>query len=1065
MPMRLWRRGCLALCLLGLVAPVSAQSTTGSLQGVVKDEQQAVAPGATVTIRNVDTNATRSAVTDSQGRWRVPNLPVGNYEVKVELTGFATIVRTGIGLLLNQDAVVDVTLKTATVTETITVQADAPLLNTSNAEVGVRFDTKRIAELPVANQRDVFSLALAAAGVSALASGNSGFSQGTNFSVNGMRLRSNNFMIDGQDSNDPSVTGRQQQINNTDIVQEIRLITNQFAAEYGRAAGAVMNVITKSGTNSFHGSGFWFANRDALNSLSNLNKAAGLTEAPFRSENQYGATLGGPVVKDKFFFFGSYQRWTDRQLGTGFTLDGAPTEAGRAILQQFAGTRPQVAALLKFVPAGSGFVKNATVNVGGQNFIVPLGSLTGSAEVFSNNDQASGRLDFRLSQNHALSARYLYSGNASGGGGQVTPPGLTTANTNNQHAGNVWLTSTLSSNAFNEFRVAVQKYYSITSSDDPSSEEIPSIEISELGMTGFNAAASRTAIGLAVNLPQWRRNYTYQIQDSFTYLTGNHSFKVGADIRKLTVDSFFFPTIRGLLRYDTLQRYIDDVAAVGNINKALPGGKTVQEYRFWDAYFYVQDEWRIHPSFTLNLGLRYELPGNAINSLVAPNDAIVATAGGDERYRFTPVPKQDKNNFQPRVGFNWNPRTSKDGFVGFLTGGDRLVVRGGYARTHDYAFLNIALNIASAFPFVAATSLQTVSLPGGVGIPGAFTRLPAAPIVGINPNTLTRTIVSDDFRAPLADQYSFEIQRQLTDSLVARVGYIGTRGKDLFQTLDGNPRLPFSTVRVDPTRQVIRERSNTASSTYDSIQIGFDKRVAKGFSAGLYYSWSRFIDTASEIFNPSVRGEVAVAQDSFNIAADRGRSTYDRPQRLNGSFVWELPIQRSQQGALGKIVGGWQLASGFNFQDGSPFTALNGSDPTGALSGINSLVGDAIRPNLNTNLDLSNMSLAEILAAGGANLFRRLCGNPSPTCPGERVGNAGRNILRGDGIFSIDFAVIKNTKIAEGHNLQFRMEMFNATNTRNFGIPEARVSAAGFLNEKATDGGNRRIWLSVRYTF
>jgi hypothetical protein len=1064
---RLLRLLGLCLFIAGLAVSVSAQSTTGSLQGVVRDEQQALVPGATVTIRNVDTNATRSVVTDSQGRWRVPVLPVGNYEVKVEMAGFATIVRGGIALLLNQDAVVDVTMKTAGVQETITVQADAPLLNTTNAEVGVRFETKRISELPVANQRDVFSLALQAAGVSALASGNSAFTTGTNFSVNGMRLRSNNFMIDGQDSNDPSITGRQQPINNTDIIQEIRLITNQFAAEYGRAAGSVMNVITKSGTNAFHGSGFWFANRDQWNSLTNLDKAAGLTEAPFRKEDQYGGTLGGPLVRDKVFFFGSYQRWTDQQLGSGFTLNGAPTEAGRAILQQVAGNLPQVAALLRFVPAGTGFVKNAPLTVGGQSYLIPLGSLTGQADAFFNSNQASGRLDFHVSPNHTLNARYLYNGQESGGAGQVTPPGLTTANTANQHAGNVWLTSTLSSNVFNEFRVAVQKLYTITSSDDPASEEIPSIEISELGMTGFNAAASRTAIGLAVNLPQWRRNYTYQIQDNFTYLRGNHSFKFGADIRRVTVDSFFFPTIRGLLRYDTLQRFVDDTAAAANINKPLPGGVIVQEYRFWDAYFYAQDEWRIHPSFTLNVGLRYELPGNAINSLVAPNDGIVAAANGDERYRFTPVPKQDKNNLQPRVGFNWNPRTSRDGVAGLLTGGDRLVIRGGYARTHDYAFLNIALNIASAFPFVAATSLPAVSLPGGSGIPNAYTRLPAAPNIPANPNLLTRTIVSEDFRSPLADQFSFEVQRQLTENLVARVGYIGTRGHDLFQTLDGNPTVPFSRplVRVDPTRGVIRERSNTASSTYDSIQLGFEQRVAKGFSAGVYYSWSRFIDTASEIFNPSVRGEVAVAQDSFNRGADRGRSTYDRPQRLNGSFVWELPVHRSQQGTLGKIVGGWQFASSFNFQDGSPFTPLNGADPTGALSGINSLVGDAIRPNLNTNLDLSGMTLAEILAAGGASLFKQICGYPSATCPGERVGNAGRNILRGDGIFSVDFAILKNTKVAQGHNLQFRVEMFNATNTRSFGIPEARINAAGFLNEKATNGGNRRIWLSVRYTF
>jgi hypothetical protein len=310
------------------------------------------------------------------------------------------------------------------------------------------------------------------------------------------------------------------------------------------------------------------------------------------------------------------------------------------------------------------------------------------------------------------------------------------------------------------------------------------------------------------------------------------------------------------------------------------------------------------------------------------------------------------------------------------------------------------------------------------------------------------------------------VQRQVTNNTVVRAGYVGTRGSDLFQTLDGNPRLPFSTARVDPTRGTVRLRDNTAESSYDSLQVGLEQRVSKGFSAGIYYTYSKFEDTASDTFNPSVNGEVAVPQDSHApLSAERGRSTYDRPQRVTGSLVWELPIHRSQQGAIGHILGGWQLSTSFNFQDGPPFTPLNGSDPTGALAGISGLVGNSIRPNLNTNLDISSMTVEELRAAGGASLFRQLCGNPSATCPGERVGNVGRNVLRADGIFLIDFAVIKNTRVFRDHTLQFRLEMFNATNSRNFGIPEARINAANFLDEKGTDGGNRYVWLAVRYVF
>ena len=278
--------------------------------------------------------------------------------------------------------------------------------------------------------------------------------------------------------------------------------------------------------------------------------------------------------------------------------------------------------------------------------------------------------------------------------------------------------------------------------------------------------------------------------------------------------------------------------------------------------------------------------------------------------------------------------------------------------------------------------------------------------------------------------------------------------------------------RASPTRasaSTPRGASSGSETTpprswYDSLQISLDKRFSKGFSAGFHYTYSEYIDTASEIFNVS-SAEVAVAQDSFDIAADKGRSSFDRPHRFTGNFVWELPLMRSQQGFAGKLLGGWQVNSSFTFQSGSPFSVLNGADPTGALSGIDGLVGSSIRPMYNTDMDLSGMSIDEIKKAGGAALFRQLCGNPSATCPGERVGNVPRNSLRSDGIFLIDFSLIKNTRIFSNHNLQFRFEMFNATNTRNFGIPDGRINSANFLNEKGTDGGARTIWLSARYAF
>jgi hypothetical protein len=271
-------------------------------------------------------------------------------------------------------------------------------------------------------------------------------------------------------------------------------------------------------------------------------------------------------------------------------------------------------------------------------------------------------------------------------------------------------------------------------------------------------------------------------------------------------------------------------------------------------------------------------------------------------------------------------------------------------------------------------------------------------------------------------------------------------------------------------------RANAPSSIYHSLQASLDKRFSHGFGVGAHYTWSTFIDSASEIFNPS-SGEVATPQDPFNPRADRARSTYDRPHRFSANFVWELPLYRKQAGAIGHILGGWQVSSFTTFQSGTPFTILNGSDPGSVLAGIDTLVGNSVRPNLNTNLNVSKMSLAEILAAGGVSLWAKLnpcpdsalipnSTNPTGCVPaGPVVGNSGRNTVRASKLKDINISFLKSFKLHEAHQLQVRADFFNATNTQNLGIPEGRVNATGFLDDTTTDGGNRRIFLSLRYAF
>ena len=1080
--------------------PILAQ-TSGTISGEVRDEKQAVIPGATVTVRQISTNESRTTETNADGRYHFASLTVGAYELTVESAGFAKYLQSGITLALNQSAIVDVTMKPGGVQEVVNIVENASMLNTSTAEVGTRFDERRLSELPLATTRSVYNIALSAPGVSQLNSGQSAFASGTSFSANGGRVRSNNFMIDGQDNNNFGVAGSTIPLNNPDLIQEVRLVTNQFSAEYGRNSSAVFNAITRSGSNDYHGSGFWFHNDNALNACSNTQKAGvngfcnpnatdpARRKAPFRIENQLGGTFGGPLHlprfgeggptyingKDRTFFFFAIQRWWDRQLGVGQALNGAPTAEGKQILQQAAGDLPQVRALLDFLPAAqTPLNRTATFVRNGQTFTVPLGSLTGSQSSTYDDWQASVRIDHRLSENHSLNGRYIYQDSGALGSipgvaaSQITPPGFSSIVPARTQGVNLQLTSVLTPRLINEARGAFLRSASATVPLDPSSELIPSIEVVELGLRGFNAGPTRTAIGLGVNLPQNQVRNTYQLQDNISYTTGNHALKFGADIRRNQLHQLFKPTTRGLLEYASLDFLVKDLATRANINKDLPGTAQVLHNDWHDFFFYGQDEWKIRPNFTLTLGLRYENAGQPIGDLVDFNRPVVAAANNDPRFVVQPIPGRDNNNFQPRLGFNWNPRTGDSGILGWITGGDKLVLRGGYTRTHDYAFTNILLNIWSSFPFVAAVSSfpTTTATPLGGGtatvIANAFTVLQNPPF---NPDTVNRTIVDQDFHMPVYDSLSFEAQREFSRDVVLRVGYVGTKGTGLFESVDANPTRIGCTApttangfcRSIPNQGPTRLRTNSGSSIYHSLQTSLEKRLSRGFGAGLHYTFSTFIDTMSEIFNVS-SGEIAVAQNSYNRRDDRARSSFDRPHRIAGNFVYELPYFREQKGFAGRVLGGWQLNSQFSLQSGSPFTPLNGSDPAIALASISALVGNAIRPNLNTNLDLSSMSVEELVAAGGRSLF-------TPITAAQRVGNAGRNILRSDGINNIDFGILKNTRIGENQRLQIRADFYNLTNSRDFGIPDSTVTSNNFLNQWGTDGGNRRIIVGLRYVF
>lgn len=1058
-----------------------SQSSTGSISGVIVDERGAIIPGARVTVTNIGTGFLRSAVANSGGRYRLASLLTGTYELTVEAPNFSKYIQKGITVDVNQDAVVNAALQVGTIDAEVTVTKNASLLDTSTAEVSTRFDERRLSDLPISPNRNLYDVLRSVPGVSQLGPGQSAFASGVNISVNGGRLRSNSFLLDGQDMNDPTFTGGEVALNNPDAIEEVRIITNQFRAEYGRNASSVVNFIGKSGTNGYHGSLFWYHNNEYLNACNNLDKLAtgaptgfcnrsattdARKRAPFRRENQFGLTFGGPLTvpwfgdggdppvwkgTDKTFIFGDYQRWSDTELVSGPTLKTAPTAAGRAVLESIATTRPQVRALLDFVPAGKPNGEFETFVLDMQRRTVDLGDFTGSALSEFDDHQGSVRIDHRFNDKNLLYARYRFDSQHSSGVGQVTPPRLTLLTRGKSGAFAVVLNSSLASKLFREARLAWTRFSSIGEAEHPFALTIPSIAIVSMGMLASNASGSRTAIGFPPNQPGFREHDTYQISDALSYVTGNHSMKFGAEVRRTDARLLGILNQRGMLSYDSLSNLVNDIAKVATKSFLLAGGETSGFYRWHEFYAFAQDEWRVRNDLTLTFGLRYEYPGDTFSHAKRLSERIVAANGNDPALRLDPVPKTDTNNVMPRIGFNWNPLTRERGVIGFLTGGDKLVIRGGYARTYDANFMNIHVNVALSFPFVAT---QTFSPPNAfVSVQGA-----TSPILA-QPGRFSRTIVSEDIHAGASDQFSLEIQRELAEDVVMKIGYIRTRGTGLLQTVDGNPckiasiscAPPNFGNRVNPNLEAVTLYTNSASSTYDALQLSITKRLSKNFSGGLHYTWSSFIDDASDVFNPST-SEISRAQDPFDRRADRARSAYDRPHRLTGNFVYELPYYDRQKGFVGRVLGGLQINSFFTFQSGAPFTVL--------LGGMDSVgTGNPIRPNLNTTLDVSSMTISEIRAAGGIDLF-------SPLAPGQRVGNAGRNILRADGIRLVDFGIIKNTRVTESVRLQLRADIFNSLNERNFGIPSATFnSKPNFLNQWATNGGNRRIILGARLVF
>jgi outer membrane receptor protein involved in Fe transport len=807
-------------------APVAlAQATAGGLRGVVSDSTGAVIVEADVTAKNTATGVETRSKSNSEGLYNFPNLLPGIYLLIVEKQGFKRQELQGVTVNAGQVNTIDAILQAGQLTETVTVTASgAELVQKEQAQISNTFESRKVADLPsnIAGG-GIDTLALLAPGI-VPGFGNVN-SNGTTLSVNGNRARSNNFTIDGADNNDLSIGGPNYFVDNQDMVAEFQVITNNFSAEYGRNQGAVVNIITKAGSNEFHGTAFW-AHRDRklFDTMTNIERRGGREEAPPFLYNVYSGTLGGPVIKDKLFFFASYQRITGRAttLSQSTNPTIAPEELSRLESLPGFSSNPILQVLRNFsafaitdvgnLRERTDFPTNETVTIAGQTFRVAYPEREFGQPFDA--PEFSARADWTINDRHSLWFRQLYqsadnknalTSPASGGfiGDIPTESKISTAQ----------FTSQLSGTSVNEFRFNFNRLSVIFGGGcegrkgcipDPLSafeETLANITFNGFASSG---GANLQTIGPATNLPQGRTVDVYQFTDNYSKTYGKHQFKMGADIRRLDNTVPFLPNANGAFRFPSANAIAQNRPSFVN----LAAGTITIDYKETDQFYYFNDDWRIKDNLTLNLGVRYEYIGQPINTLNElsveresnPATAIWRQSLPLEARTFGKLPA-DKNNFAPRIGFAWRPRFGDTGLGKMLFGEqDSTVIRGGYSIAYDPPFYNLLLNISTSSPLVflnttvnPAAGAVAFPLPSGNPTGGAvqeFAR--SSNIIATNlfdPKFFSQTIVSKDFYLPYAQQFSFGIQREISRDNVVEARWVATKGTGLFQTLNRNPRV------------------------------------------------------------------------------------------------------------------------------------------------------------------------------------------------------------------------------------------------------------------------------------
>jgi Carboxypeptidase regulatory-like domain/TonB dependent receptor len=1019
-----------SFCLLTMERLAMSQLPTATILGAVRDSTGAVLPGAGINAKNLETGLTRTSVSAEDGSYRLLALPVGAYEVRVELPGFRTEVRTGLTLTVSQEAVVNFALQVGAVEQTVAVTAEAPLVNTTSGALGGLVDERKVADLPL-NGRNFIDLTLLQPGITQHRNlGVAASTVGMWFSSNGAPLRSNNYLLDGAIlTNLTNGTSASQDGSTLGIegIREYRVITNSFSAEYGMTMGSQVTMVTKGGTNTLHGSLFEYFRNSALDARNffDYKTAASSRRLPAFTRNQFGGSVGGPIKKDKTFFFGVYEGLRQRFGVTTISNTigaGCHGPAGGVITNTAC---PQ----LGTVPAVT--ISPATAPL---LDLFPLPNLSNNRFTFPftqpiKDDYAQGRVDQMFSSADRMFGRYTFSDTT-----ETDPlnyPQFRTLRFSRSSFATLSEDHVFSPTLLSTFRMSFSRTHPNNPSPSgiigPQYSFVPGEEIGTMNIGGV------TSMGPNVAPTNFRQNI-FTWSDDIFYTRGRHSLKFGTLINHY--QDYIYTTVNavGTVTFANVSNFLQGLTSTYSAQR--PGSLRDRTYH-WNTFgFYAQDDFRVLKNLTFNLGLRYEFI--TVPNEVHGKEAALRNIRSDATPTLGPAfQNMSLRNFSPRFGFAWD-----------VTGDGKTAVRGGFAELYDVGVFGVSLVIASqATPpfgaFCAIATPSTLALP--LPFPGGC-------------NTLR--ILDYGLKQPHILDYNLTVERQLPWNMGLTLGYAGSRGYHLMQDKEGNPTVPQIlpdgrkfwptnpvAPRTNPNWGSIDLHTAEGNSWYNAFQFGLNKRLSNGMQFQSSYTWAKVIDETQGQAGADNQVSSIFGVDPTNRRIDRGPADFDMRHNWQFNAIYQVP-QPFNGRALRAVLGGWRASSILSVQSGYPFTpslrtnwsrsGVNAGQP-GAGS------GNFDRPNL-----VPGRTKQDIILGRPERYF-----DPSAFTLQDAgfLGTSGRNYLTGPGYFNLDFSLGKNipiNKLGENGALEFRSEFFNVLNHPNFAMNDvARQVFAGAASGEA----------------